>query len=178
MPTDTRFLESLSTKVHPAPLSIEALSDMFQDFYVKAESHISTHIATMSSKISRERTSSLPLRAASDGKNGTKKDAPSRSATGEQQMLSASELLDRRKARRHLEIKRVALEEAIERAVCEKVGFTVCSSMANLHTASQTGIDTCPRCTTEFGDIGAQTTRKGTRNYDQGWPRYRLWASA
>lgn len=36
-------------------------------------------------------------------------------------MLTASEIFDRRKARRLLDIKRVALEEAVERAVCEKV---------------------------------------------------------
>ena len=36
-------------------------------------------------------------------------------------MLTASEVADRRKARRLLEIKRLALEEAVEKAVCEKV---------------------------------------------------------
>jgi hypothetical protein len=36
-------------------------------------------------------------------------------------MLSASEMADRKKARKSLEAKRVALEEAVERAVCEKV---------------------------------------------------------
>ena len=36
-------------------------------------------------------------------------------------MLTASEVSDRRKARRLLELKRLALEEAVERAVCEKV---------------------------------------------------------
>lgn len=36
-------------------------------------------------------------------------------------MLSATEMADRKKARRLLEIKRVSLEEAVERAVCEKV---------------------------------------------------------
>jgi hypothetical protein len=36
-------------------------------------------------------------------------------------MLSASEMSDRKKARRSLETKRLALEEAVERAVCEKV---------------------------------------------------------
>jgi len=36
-------------------------------------------------------------------------------------MLSATEMSDRKKARRLLEVKRAALEEAVERAVCEKV---------------------------------------------------------
>ena len=36
-------------------------------------------------------------------------------------MLSATEMADRKKARRALEVKRLALEEAVERAVCEKV---------------------------------------------------------
>jgi hypothetical protein len=36
-------------------------------------------------------------------------------------MLSVTEMSDRKKARRLLEVKRAALEEAVERAVCEKV---------------------------------------------------------
>ena len=36
-------------------------------------------------------------------------------------MLTASEIFDRKKARRLLELKRIALEEAVERAICEKV---------------------------------------------------------
>jgi hypothetical protein len=36
-------------------------------------------------------------------------------------MLSATEMADRKKARKLLELKRLALEEAVERAVCEKV---------------------------------------------------------
>jgi hypothetical protein len=36
-------------------------------------------------------------------------------------MLSVTEMSDRKRARRHLEVKRAALEEAVERAVCEKV---------------------------------------------------------
>lgn len=39
----------------------------------------------------------------------------------EQQMLTATEVADRKRARKLLEVKRVALEEAVERAVCEKV---------------------------------------------------------
>jgi len=36
-------------------------------------------------------------------------------------MMTASEITDRKKARRLLDIKRIALEEAVEKAVCEKV---------------------------------------------------------
>ena len=36
-------------------------------------------------------------------------------------MLTASEVTERRKARRLLEHKRIVLEEAVERRVCEKV---------------------------------------------------------
>ncbi|KAF2501820.1 hypothetical protein BU16DRAFT_569715 [Lophium mytilinum] len=116
-----RFLESLSAKVHPAPLSIDALSDLYQDFYSRASSHIGTHIATLISRLSREQSTppgtgkgSKP--ASVNSRKGT--DPPSAS---EQQMLTASEISDRKKARRILELKRGALEEAVERAVCEKL---------------------------------------------------------
>ncbi|KAF2019540.1 hypothetical protein BU24DRAFT_386483 [Aaosphaeria arxii CBS 175.79] len=107
-----RFLDSLSAKVHPSPLSADALSDLFQDFYTRASSHVNTHIAALSSKLSREHTLKAPP------KKGARKESD---ATGEQQMLTATEIVDRKKARRMLEVKRFALEEAIERAVCEKV---------------------------------------------------------
>lgn len=42
-------------------------------------------------------------------------------STPEQQMLTPQEISDRRKARRLLEHKRLALEEAVERRVCERV---------------------------------------------------------
>ena len=52
-----RFLESLSAKVHPAPLNADTLSDMFQDFYERAASQISVHIATLASRLGRKETS-------------------------------------------------------------------------------------------------------------------------
>ncbi|OCK86304.1 hypothetical protein K432DRAFT_341383 [Lepidopterella palustris CBS 459.81] len=121
-----RFLESLSAKVHPTPLSIDALSELFQDFYNRAASHISTHIAILSSRISRESSAPPASSKGASSKTSSKpgptsshkgNDAPS----GEQQMLTATEIHDRKKARRLLELKRIALEEAVERAVCEKV---------------------------------------------------------
>ena len=39
----------------------------------------------------------------------------------DQQMLTPSEISDRKKQRRQLEVKRLALEEAVEKGVCEKV---------------------------------------------------------
>jgi Vacuolar sorting protein 9 (VPS9) domain len=103
-----RFLDSLSARVHPTPLSIDALSDMFQDFYRRAESAIGTHIAALSSRLSRARAPRASLR-----KDGREK--------GEQQMLTVEEVAERKNQRRLLELKRLALEEAVERAVCEKV---------------------------------------------------------
>ena len=49
-----RFLESLSAKVHPAPLNADTLSDMFRDFYERAASQISVHIATLASRLGRK----------------------------------------------------------------------------------------------------------------------------
>ena len=121
-----RVLESLSAKVHPTPLSADALSGMFQDFYERASSHIATHIASLSSRIGREKSPapSTGSRGSMMGRaragSGAKRTESSPSNSGGE-MLTASEVADRRKARRLLELKRLALEEAVERAVCEKV---------------------------------------------------------
>ncbi|KAF2398456.1 hypothetical protein EJ06DRAFT_480342 [Trichodelitschia bisporula] len=112
-----RFLESLSAKVHPSPLSIDALSDLFQDFYTRADSHIAAHIATLSSRISREKSPTASLKGSSRGA----KDSQKNNGGVEQQMLTASEISDRKKARKALEVKKTVLEEAVERTVCEKV---------------------------------------------------------
>lgn len=47
--------------------------------------------------------------------------APAEGSIPEQQMLTPHEISDRRKVRRLLEHKRVALEEAVERRLCEKI---------------------------------------------------------
>lgn len=123
-----RFLESLSAKVHPTPLGIDALSQLFQDFYERAQTHIATHIATLSSRLSRNR----PLASAASARSGRvgtrsgagtplRKDAAPEVAGDDQPLMSASEIMDKRRARKLLELKRVALEEAVERAVCEKL---------------------------------------------------------
>ncbi|KAF1982307.1 hypothetical protein K402DRAFT_397747 [Aulographum hederae CBS 113979] len=119
-----RFLESLSAKVHPSPMSIDTLSDLFQDFYIRAEQNISTHIAILSSRISREKSPgrSASSQSKSRKSSGSKKDGSTESLIGsDQQMLTASEVANRKRARKLLEIKRGVLEESVERAVCEKV---------------------------------------------------------
>ncbi|KAJ5666890.1 hypothetical protein N7462_011299 [Penicillium macrosclerotiorum] len=94
-----------------------------QIFYSRAESHIATHISALASRINRDpvpvqskpRAGALSVlaskRSQDDVRNG---------GTG-RQMLTATEVAERRKARKALEYKRVALEEAAERRVCELV---------------------------------------------------------
>ncbi|KAF1921180.1 hypothetical protein BDU57DRAFT_509838 [Ampelomyces quisqualis] len=113
-----RFLDSLTAKVHPTPLSADNLSDLFQDFYTRASSRISTHIATLSARLTSDACQSNKASAPSSRPSSLRKES---GHAGEQQMLSAREMADRKKARKSLEAKRLALEEAVERAVCEKV---------------------------------------------------------
>ncbi|KAL1610282.1 hypothetical protein SLS60_001948 [Paraconiothyrium brasiliense] len=110
-----RFLESLSAKVHPSPLSADRLSDLFQDFYTRASVKINTHIATLSARLNSDSYKKTSV----SSRPGSIRSVSGES--GEQQMLSASEMVDRKKARKLLEVKRASLEEATERAVCEKV---------------------------------------------------------
>jgi hypothetical protein len=115
-----RFLESLSAKVHPSPPSADSLSDLFQDFYTRASARINTHIATLSARLTSETFISQSNKgsAPSSRAGSIRKDSD---PNAEQQMLSAAEMSDRKKARKSLEAKRASLEEAVERAVCEKV---------------------------------------------------------
>jgi hypothetical protein len=120
-----RFLESLSAKVHPAPLSADTLSDMFQDFYERAASQISVHIATLASRLGRKETSPAATVRNAKGRaragSSAKRNGSPASTTSGGEMLTVSEVSDRKKARKILEIKRLAWEEAVERAVCEKI---------------------------------------------------------
>ena len=126
------FIDSLSAKVHPTPPTVDKLSELFQDFYVLAATHISTHISTLSSR--QHRSSSPHASASSRSPSATKgsgKASPANSkaksrftverSSSEQQMLTTAEIDDRRKARKLLEKKRLALEEAVERKACEGV---------------------------------------------------------
>ena len=101
---------------------------MFQDVYAKADLHIGTHIRTLS----RRQTVTDPSIPSGDVRNG--KDLPGRlksksskdtlnslGSVPEQQMLTPQEISDRRRGRRLLEHKRTALEEAVERRICERV---------------------------------------------------------
>ncbi|KAL8738833.1 MAG: hypothetical protein Q9181_000437 [Wetmoreana brouardii] len=120
-----RFIESLTAKVYSEPPTIERLSDMFQDFYSKAESHIATHIGALSTRYLRGTSPSPSISSKSSGKrlrSMSSKDTLETSVSApEQQMLTPQEISERRKARRLLEQKRVALEEAVERRTCERV---------------------------------------------------------
>ncbi|KAF3036141.1 hypothetical protein E8E12_000321 [Didymella heteroderae] len=119
-PAPDVFLESLSAKVHPSPPTAETLSDLFQDFYQRASPRINTHIATLSARLTSETFLSQANKgSAPSSRAGSIRKGSDPSA--EQQMLSASEMTDRKKARKSLEAKRASLEEAVERAVCEKV---------------------------------------------------------
>ncbi|PYI08151.1 hypothetical protein BO78DRAFT_468601 [Aspergillus sclerotiicarbonarius CBS 121057] len=105
-----RFVHSLTAKVHSSPPTIEKISSRFQEFYVRAESHIATHISALASRINRDPS---PFRA-TQGKSSNK-------GSDGRQMLTASEVTEKRIARKHLASKRVALEEAVERRACETI---------------------------------------------------------
>ncbi|EMC92899.1 hypothetical protein BAUCODRAFT_37809 [Baudoinia panamericana UAMH 10762] len=116
-----RFLESLSAKVHAQPLAADALSELFQDFYERAASHIATHIASLASRIGRDKGSSTPSKPSGRARAGSGAKRVDDGSVSGGEMLTASEVAYRKKARRLLELKRIALEEAVERGVCEKV---------------------------------------------------------
>ena len=124
-----RFVDSLTAKTFTEPPTIDAISDLFQEFYIKAGSHISTHISTLQSRMNREASANAKSVAiVTMAKQAGLKSNPSRESlksldkqSSDQQMLTASEVTQRRKARRLLEVKRIALEEAVERRACEKI---------------------------------------------------------
>ncbi|OJD12356.1 hypothetical protein AJ78_07031 [Emergomyces pasteurianus Ep9510] len=125
-----RFIASLSAKVYSTPPSIDKLSDLFQDFYLRAAAHISTHISTLASRLNRQ-----PLSSSSQPQNSSEAQRdPSSNAPGNkdirkgserlatnQQMLTVEEVAEKRRARKILQFKGHALEEAVERRACEAV---------------------------------------------------------
>ncbi|KAI9740760.1 MAG: hypothetical protein M1818_004725 [Claussenomyces sp. TS43310] len=126
------FLDSLSAKVHASPPTIEKLSTLFQEFYITAANHVNTHISAISSRQHRQSSParSIPNRRSTTSRFGGKtvyigsKDKSNVPLIGdnlEQQMLTPEEIAERRTARKLLEQKRAALEEAIEKRVCSKV---------------------------------------------------------
>lgn len=97
---------------------------------MKSESHIATHISALSTRQSRKASPipSLSSTTSTTSRDPKKLRSPSKdtlsslSGTGpEQQMLTPQEVSDRRKARRMLDRKGIALEEAVERRICERV---------------------------------------------------------
>lgn len=126
------FIDSLSAKVHPTPPTVDKLSGLFQNFYAVAATHISTHISMLSSRQYRTSSPAPSISSLSSTASKIRAKAVSISSKerpkfpierrdSEQQMLTADEIAERKKARKALEHKRVALEEAVERRVCEKI---------------------------------------------------------
>ncbi|CAK7269267.1 hypothetical protein SEPCBS119000_003482 [Sporothrix epigloea] len=128
------FIESLQAKIHPTPPDIDKLSQKFQDFYETASTHIANHISALTISLNRDRASPPPIttrssaarilraKAASIGSRD-KNNTPPISETNktEQRMLSADEMIERKRARRLLEQKQPLLEEAVERRLCEGI---------------------------------------------------------
>lgn len=126
-----RFIESLAAKVHNTPPSIDKLTEIFQEFYIRAEASIATHISSLATRQSRiaSPNPSISSKSSATSRDGSGAKSMSRkstvdslnSANHEQQMLTPLEISERRKARRLLDRKGTALEEAVERRVCERV---------------------------------------------------------
>ncbi|KAJ5728860.1 uncharacterized protein N7483_003368 [Penicillium malachiteum] len=118
-----RFVNSLGAKVHSSPPTIDKISSLFQVFYDRSESHIATHISALASRLNRDTSTqtSKPRGSALSKLGNSRSQDDVRSNLAGRQMLTASEVAERRKARKALEYKRVALEEAAERRVCEMV---------------------------------------------------------
>ncbi|KAI0168612.1 hypothetical protein BJ166DRAFT_260632 [Pestalotiopsis sp. NC0098] len=123
------FIDSLSAKVNAAPPNIDDISRRFQDFYNTAAQHIQTHISSLSTLQSRSsprpsvttRPSAASILRAKAAALGSKDKAKGPSTDADQQMLTPDELANRKKARKALEQKRLLLEEAVERRLCEGI---------------------------------------------------------
>ena len=120
-----RFVESLSARIYSEPPTADQLAQLFQEFYIRASASIATHISTLISRLNRDKSPTPPATASKSKPPSKEKSsdslAPSVKSGGYQQLLTASEVTEKRKARRLLEYKRILLEEAVERTVCEKV---------------------------------------------------------
>ncbi|KAI2639888.1 hypothetical protein GGS26DRAFT_542201 [Hypomontagnella submonticulosa] len=124
------FIDSLSAKVHPTPPNIDTLSRLFQDFYHVAASHIRTHIDSLATRQTREisptpssysRASTASLLRAKAASFSGKEKTKGTPTKEEQQMLTAEEFANRKRAKKALEQKRILLEEAVERRLCEGI---------------------------------------------------------
>ncbi|KAK1523067.1 hypothetical protein CPAR01_13920 [Colletotrichum paranaense] len=125
------FVETLSSKSHPAPLTIDNVSALFQSFYETASTHVNTHISSLITRHNRDASpapsasskvstaSRLRAKAASLGSKDKPKNLPK--PEPEQQMITAEELANKKKARKAIEAKRGIIEEAVERRLCEGI---------------------------------------------------------
>ncbi|ETS76519.1 hypothetical protein PFICI_11906 [Pestalotiopsis fici W106-1] len=121
------FIDSLSAKVHAAPPNIDDISRRFQDFYNTAAQLIQTHISSLSTIQNRSsprpsvttRPSAASILRAKAAALGSKEKA--KAPEVDQQMLTPDELANRKRARKALEHKRLLLEEAVERRLCEGI---------------------------------------------------------
>ncbi|KAI5820551.1 hypothetical protein BZA77DRAFT_274165 [Pyronema omphalodes] len=93
-----RFITSLTKPIHPAPLTISQLSDMFQQFYGAASQAINKHVSQSFLSISSKRP---------------------RTKVPNTQMLSKAEIVQKKRDRKMLQVKQIALEEAIEKRVTD-----------------------------------------------------------
>ncbi|KIY00663.1 uncharacterized protein Z520_03328 [Fonsecaea multimorphosa CBS 102226] len=120
-----RFIDSLSAKIYNEPPTIDQLSELFQEFYARASGAIAIHISALKSRLHRDQspTPSKPTSRSRPLQNKPSSDSlrPLDQRGGSQQMLTASEVTERRKQRKLLEYKRIVLEEAVEKRVCEKI---------------------------------------------------------
>lgn len=126
------FIESLSAKSRPTPPNIDDISQLFQDFYQQAARHIDTHISALLTRHNRgsspapstssraSTTSLLRAKAAAIGSKD-RKAGNAKPEQPEQQLITAEELAQRKKARKALEQQRGTLEEAVERRLCEGI---------------------------------------------------------
>lgn len=122
------FIDSLSAKVHNAPPNIDNIASRFQEFYHTAAQHIQTHISSLSTLQNRSprpsantRPSAASILRAKAAALGSKEKAKPSTPEPEQQMLTTEELANRKKTRKAWEQKRVLLEEAVERRLCEGI---------------------------------------------------------
>ena len=98
---EIRFVESLSSKAFTEPPTIDQIIQLFQEFYIRASSNISIHIASLRLKLNRDASPSATL---SSGKRSLASKQSTGSlrppgGSGSQQMLTATEVTERRKQR-------------------------------------------------------------------------------
>lgn len=106
---------------------MERLSQLFQEFYALASSHIATHIGALATRQSRDASPAPSVSSISSAASRLRSKATSLGAKDkprvepERQMITVEELANRKRARRALEAKRGLLEEAAERRLCEGI---------------------------------------------------------